>query len=314
MGEGKINRIIKKETINRIQNKTTMKQFLIFTVKTLVLLFLLLVVLDFLYTTVYLQSSNRGKIEYVYNSVARDYDVVVLGSSRANNHFVAPMFEEKGFKTFNYGMSGGHLFEASLLLKLMVERKYTIKNVILETDLNLSNEKRDDGVSSRFLPFIHDSNTIRTHFSEEPDFNELYYVPFYRYVSFDSKIGFRELYKTLVNEPTTYLTRSGYYPLGAKKGNMKNDITNLKPLRNKYYEEIKQLCKDNDINLIAVMTPMCTNTKGLNYFEKVQQLYPEIHNYEKAVDGDQYFSSCGHLNDSGARLFTSILIKDFFNK
>ena len=291
-----------------------MKQFLIFTVKTLVLLLLLLVVLDFLYTTVYLQSSNRGKIDYVYNSAARDYDVVILGSSRANNHFVAPMFAEKGLKTFNYGMSGGHLFEASLLLKLMVERNYIIKNVILETDLNLSNEKRDDGVSSHFLPFLHDSKIIRTHFSEETDYKELYYVPFYRYVSFDSKIGFRELYKTVICEPTTYLAHLGYYPLGNKKGNMKNNLTNLKPVHNKYYEEIKQLCKANNINLIAVMTPMCTNTKGLNYFEKVQQLYPEIHNYEKAVEGDQYFSSCGHMNDNGARNFTAVILNDFFNK
>ncbi|WP_158727930.1 MULTISPECIES: hypothetical protein [unclassified Flavobacterium] len=291
-----------------------MKQFLIFTVKTLVLLFLLLVVLDFLYTSVYLQSSNRGKIDYVYNSVAHDYDVVVLGSSRANNHFVAPMFAEKGLKTFNFGMSGGHLFEASLLLKLMVERKYTIKNVILETDLNLSNEKRDDGVSSRFLPFVHHSKTIRDHFSKEQDFNELYYVPFYRYVAFDSKIGFREMFFNAIHKKTNHLLNMGYYPLSEEKGNMKNNISNLKPLRNKYYEEIKQLCRDNRINLIAVMTPMCSNTKGLNYFEKVKQLYPEIHNYEKAVEGDQYFSSCGHLNDAGARKFTSIIIKDFFSK
>ena len=291
-----------------------MKQFLIFTVKTLVLLLLLLVLLDFLYTTVYLQSLNRGKIDYVYNSAARDFDVVILGSSRANNHFVAPMFVKKGLKTFNYGMSGGHLFEASLLLKLMVERKYTIKNVILETDLNLSNEKRDDGVSSRFLPFIHNSKTIRDHFSEEPDFNELYYVPFYRYVAFDSKIGFRELYKSVTRETTTYLAHLGYYPLVNKKGNMKNDITALKPIQNKYYEEIKQICKANNINLIAVMTPMCANTKGLDYFKKVNKMYPEIHNYENAVEGDHYFSSCGHLNDAGAKMFTSKIIKDFFSK
>jgi hypothetical protein len=291
-----------------------MKQFLIFTVKTLVLLFLLLVVLDFLYTSVYLQSSNRGKIDYVYNSVARDYDVVVLGSSRANNHFVAPMFAEKGLKTFNFGMSGGHLFEASLLLKLMVERKYTIKNVILETDLNLSNEKRAEGIAAKFLPYIHNSEITKNHFFTENDFNELYYIPFYRYVAFETRIGFREMFFNAIHKKTNHLLNMGYYPLGNKKGNMKNNISNLKPLRNKYYEEIKQLCRDNKINLIAVMTPMCSNTKGLNYFEKVKQLYPEIHNYEKAVEGDQYFSSCGHLNDTGARKFTSVIIKDFFSK
>ncbi|MFV8440701.1 hypothetical protein [Flavobacterium sp. LB2P44] len=291
-----------------------MKQFLIFIIKALALLFLLAVVLDFLYTTVYLESSNRGKMDYVYNSVARNYDVVILGSSRANNHFVAPLFEKKGLKTFNYGMSGGHLFEASLLLKLMIERKYNIKNVILETDLNLSNEQRAEGIAAKFLPYIHNSEIIKNHFSEEKDFNELYYIPFYRYVVFENRIGFREMFFNAIHKKTNHLHNSGYSPLENGKGNMKNDLTNLKPLQNKYYEEIKQICKANNINLIAVMTPMCTNTKGLNYFDKVKQLYPEIHNYEKAVEGDQYFSSCGHLNDTGARLFTSVIIKDFFNK
>lgn len=291
-----------------------MKSFFLFVFKILMLTLILSIILDFTYTIIYLQSLNRGKIDYVYNSKARHYDVVILGSSRANNHFVAPLFEEIGLKTFNYGMSGGHLFEASLLLKLMVERKYTIKNVILEADLNLSNEQRAEGISAKFLPYIYNSEITKNHFSAEKDFNELYYIPFYRYVAFETRIGFREMFFNAIHKKTNHLLNLGYSPLGNGKGKMKNNISNLKPLRNKYYEEIKQLCKDNNINLIAVMTPMCSNTKGLNYFEKVQQLYPEIHNYEKAVEGDQYFSSCGHLNDAGARLFTSVIIKDFFNK
>ncbi|RDI58322.1 hypothetical protein [Flavobacterium glaciei] len=290
-----------------------MKRFLIFTTKILLLTLLVLVVLDFVYTKVYLQSSNRGKIGYVYNSKGRVYDVVILGSSRANNHFVAPMFEDKGLKAFNYGMSGGHLFEASLFLKLMIERKYIIKNVILEADLNLSNEKESESVASKFMPYIHDSKVIASHFAQQPDFWTNYYLPFYRYIVFEPQIGFREMYNDALKKPTKLLDHLGYYPLGKKpKANMKNDLTNLKPLHNKYYEEIKHLCKINDINLIAVMTPMCTNTKGLDYFEKVHQMYPEIHNYEKAVEGDEYFSSCGHMNDAGARKFTSIILNDFF--
>jgi hypothetical protein len=292
-----------------------MKRFLLFAIKILLLTFLVLVVLDVFYTRVYLQSTNRGKIDYVFNSKARKYDVVILGSSRANNHFVAPMFEEKGLKTFNYGMSGGHLFEASLLLKLMVERKYVIKNVILEADLNLSNEQMADGIASRFLPYIHNSKTIEEHFSSQKDFNQLFFIPFYRYVAFEPRIGFREMFFNGIHRKTVHLDHLGYYPLGKNpNANMKNDLTNLKPLHNKYYEEIKHICKTNDINLIAVMTPMCSNTKGMDYFDKVRQIYPEIHNYEDAVQGDQYFSSCGHMNDTGARLFTNIIIRDFFNK
>nr|WP_315233700.1 hypothetical protein [uncultured Flavobacterium sp.] len=279
------------------------------------LLLVLSVVLDIIYTQVYLQSSNRGKIDYVYNSKARNYDVVILGSSRANNHFVAPLFEEKGLKTFNYGMSGGHLFEASLLLKLMVEHHYTIKNVILEADLNLSNEKESESVASKFLPYIHSSEVIESHFVQQPHFWANYYIPFYRYIVFEPQIGFREMYSMATQKPTKLLNHLGYYPLGKNpNANMKNDLTNLKPLHNKYYEEIKQICKSNNINLIVVMTPMCTNTKGLDYFKKVIKLYPEIHNYENVVEGDQYFSSCGHMNDTGARKFTAIIINDFFKK
>jgi hypothetical protein len=300
--------------IQKKENKTTMKQFLIFIVKMLLLTLIVFVALDLIYTSIYLHSSKRGKVEQVYASKKGHYDVVILGSSRANNHFVAPLFEEKGLKTFNYGMSGGHLFEASLLLKLMLERNYTIKTVLLEADLNLSNEARSESVAARFLPYIHQSETIRNHFSSQADFKELYYIPFYRYIAFATRIGFREAYKTALKEPTNSLAHLGYYPLGNKKGNMKNNIANLKPLHNAYYEEIKQLCKANGISLIVVTTPMCSNVTGMDYFEKAIKMYPEIHNYEHVVQGDAYFSSCGHLNDKGARKFTAVILKDFFNK
>jgi hypothetical protein len=292
-----------------------MKQFLRLLVFIVVAVLFLAVVLDWGYTTIFQQSSNRGKIEYVYHANPQQYDVVFLGSSRANNHFVAPMFENKGIKTFNYGMSASHLFEASLLLKLMVERKFVIKKLILETDMNLANETRDAGISAQFLPYLHDSEIIKDHFSAEQDFWKLYYIPFYRYLAFDAKIGFREMNRSWRQVPTNYLDNLGYHPLGGKKkGNMKNDIRKMQPLDNRYYKEIKAICKANNIELIALMTPMCSNVKGLDYFDRVKSKYPEIHNYENAVEGDEYFSSCGHLNDEGARKFTAIILKDFFGK
>ena len=288
-----------------------MRSFFYFIGKIIVVLLLVALALDFIYTAVFAESKNRNKVENVINSKAQNYDVIILGTSRANNHFVSELFEKEGLKTFNYGMSGAHLFETSLLLKLMVARGWNIKNIIIETDLNLSNEKRDDGTFGRFMPFMHQSKTISEHFKNEPDFIELYYVPFYRYIQFDSKVGFRSWYKTLVNEPTNSLANDGYYPLGFNpKANMKNNIASLLPLRNRYFEEIKQICKSNNINLIAVTTPMCSNVKGMEYFKKVKVLYPEIKEYEHVVEGDEYFSSCGHLNDKGARLYTTKIIED----
>lgn len=292
-----------------------MKKFLLFILKMSIVLLVVAVALDFGFTTIYKRSKNRGKIDYVFNSTARKYDVVILGSSRANNHFVSDLFEKQGLKTFNYGMSGGHLFEAALLLKLMIERKYEIKNVILEADLNLSNNHQAEGISAKYLPYLHSSETVRKHFENEKDFNKLYCIPFYRYLKFETKIGFRDMFKVATNEKTSILDHSGYYSLGKTKGNMKNNIVNLNPLpHNKYYEEIKAICEANNINFIAIMTPMCENVKGMNYFAKVHKAYPEIHNYENAVVENKYFSSCGHMNDVGARIFSSIIISDFFSK
>jgi hypothetical protein len=197
----------------------------------------------------------------------------------------------------------------------MAERNYKIKTVILEADLGLCNEKESEMIAAKFLPYIHHSETIRNHFSEQKNFKELYYIPFYRYVDFDALIGFREMYQTATDKPTNILDNQGYHPLTSNKpGNMKNDIRALKPIRNKYYEEIKQLCKQNKYQLITVMTPMCTNVKGLDYFEKANKIYPEIHNLENVVQGDEYFSSCGHLNDSGARMFTEVVLDRFFGE
>lgn len=293
-----------------------MIKLLLFIGKIFLLFLITAIVLDGFYSFVYENGRNRGKIDFVYNSKPQNFDVVILGSSRANNHFVAPLFEAKGLKTFNFGMSGSHLFEASLLLKLMISNKFKIKNIIIETDLNLCSEEQADGISSRFLPYIRSSEVVRKHFQGTQDFNYLYYIPFYRYLKFETKIGVREMFFSGINKKTNHLNNLGYSPLlGNQNGNMKSNLKALVPLpRNKYYLEIKRICAKNNIRLIAVMTPMCENLVGIDYFEKVKKTYPEVYNYENVVIENENFSSCGHLNDEGAKKFTKIILKDFFNK
>jgi hypothetical protein len=290
-----------------------MKRFFKLTVLFVFILFIASLLLDVIFTTIISQSSERNKVENVMHSFGKKYDVVIMGTSRANNHFVTDLFEKNGLKSFNYGISGSHLFETSLLLKLMMANKFQIKNLILEADLSICNEKRDEGTTARFMPYIHTNSSIKEHYKNELDFKQLFYVPFYRYIKFDAKIGFREVYEVLSNKPTNTLFNKGYYPLiSDKKGSMKNNISTLKVIRNKYYEEIKKICKQNNINLIVVMTPMCKNTKGLDYFDKVKKQYPEINNFENTVTDDRYFASCGHLNNEGAIIYTNHIINTFF--
>jgi hypothetical protein len=287
------------------------KKFLVFIAKLLLIIVISAVVLDVLYTLVYLKSSKRNKIEYVYNSKGKSLDVIFMGSSRTQNHMMAKLFNDKGIKAYNFGMSGSKLDETALLLKLMLERNYKIKNIILDVDLNLNSNSKSEGTKALYMPYLHCSETIRNHYKTEASYNKLLYIPFYRYIEGDAKIGFREMFFSVTDKKTNALDNFGYFPLKGQGRNMKYDLSDYKPKRNFAYEEIKAICKKNNIHLISIATPMCQECASDAYFNSIKSVYPEVYNYENKVTDDKDFASCGHMNIDGARLFTTIILNDF---
>lgn len=290
-----------------------MKKFILYILKILTILLISAIVADIFYTAVYMQTDCRNKITNIYSTKNKKFDVVFLGSSRANNHFVAKMFNDKGLKAFNYGMSGSRLEESALMLKLMLERNYKIKNIVVEVDLNINSNGFSDGTRARFMPYLHQSKIIRDHYKSIIEFNKLYYFPFYRYINYEAKIGFREMFFSFAQKKSKDIYNFGYYALNNSGKNLSMNIKERNPKKNKAYEEIKDICKKNNIRLIALATPICKNTTNMEYFDKVSKLYPEVHNYARVITDDKYFSSCGHMNNMGATKFTAIIFKDFFN-
>lgn len=293
-----------------------MKNFLFYLLKIIMITILLSLILEVLYSKMYLQSSRRSKIGYAYNSKPKTIDVVILGSSRVSYQIVTSMFVENGMEAFNYGMEGSKLFEADLILKLLLEKGNKIKNVIVDVDVTLSSKSPDysEANSLKFLPYFWDSEIIKDQFEKSPKYDITYRIPFYRYMKYEEKLGFREMLFYGIDKKNNEQENGGYYGLFYSNSKLELDLSTDKPIRNKYYEEIKKICKTNNINLIAIMTPVCENTKGMDYFKNINKIYPEIHNYENVVIDDKYFSSCGHLTDAGARIFTAKILNDFFLK
>jgi hypothetical protein len=290
-----------------------MKKFLLFLAKECALLLITLVLLDVLYTAVYLQSDSRSKIDYLYNSKDKNYDVVFLGSSRVNNHFVPEIFNKAGYKTFNFGITRSRLDESALMLQMMVERNYKIKYLILQVDLNINTNDHSEAIRSLFMPYLHTSKTIRDYYRELPEYNQLLYIPFYRYMHYDARIGFREMYYSAIHKKTNALENDGFHPLlnGPDKL-VPADLSKYYPKRNKGYETIKAICKKNNIHLIALTTPMCMETINRDYFNHIQKVYPEILRFENAVTDDKYFSTCGHLNKDGAIEYSKVVFNALF--
>ncbi len=290
-----------------------MRKFLLFLAKGLALLLLTLVLLDVLYTAVYMQSDSRSKIDYLFNSKDKNYDIVFLGSSRVNNHFVPKIFNDQGYKTFNFGITRSRLEESALMLQMMVERNYKIKYLMLQVDLNINTNDHSEAIRSLFMPYLHTSKTVRDFYRTIPEYNELLFIPFYRYMHYDARVGFREMYYSAIHKKTNALENEGFHPLMTSDKNMiPADLSKYYPKRNKGYEEIKAICKKNNIQLIALTTPMCMETINRDYFNHLQEVYPEIRRFENAVTDDKYFSTCGHLNKDGAEEFTNVVFKALF--
>lgn len=268
--------------------------------------------LDYSYTYVYKNESERNKIRYIINGKPKNYDVIILGSSRANNHFVTELFEKQGLKAFNFGISGCTLNESALMLQLFFEKGNSAKKIITEIDLNIANENISEGTRSLFMPYLKSEKSISNYYKKLPNYYRLINFPFYRYIVDEPKIGIREMFFSLIKKKSTFLNKGGFEGLIEKGVNMNFDLSKISPKKNSSYEKIKYLCYLHNSKLISVSTPICNNTKGINYFENICIIYPEVNNFENIVKDDKYFATCGHMNVDGAYIYTEFIINKFF--
>lgn len=274
--------------------------------------------LDVLYTGVYTYGAARTKTTLALQEKEKEFDVVFLGSSRANNHFDTAIFEGNGLKVYNFGMSGAQLEENLLLLKLLIANKTKIHTLVLQVDTNLIDTYISEGTRVSFYPFI-DEDIISSYY-ENKQINEFDYfknVPFYRYMKYDSRIGFREtaLVMAKFHQKTLNEANLGFSPLLGMGQNMSYNLANAKPLqKHPYYEEIKQICIKENIRFVPVTTPICENSNSNNFFKKIKAYYPEIKELSFVVTDDKYFESCGHMNVEGAQIFSEYVYDMFFNK
>lgn len=279
----------------------------------ILLIFFVSLVLDILYTSVYSNSHIRNKVQFLLNEAPKHYDVIILGSSRAENHIVPEMFKRQGLKVYNFGITGAHLCESSLMLDLFFERGNTADKILLQVDSYFNTENPSIGVEVLFLPYLPIKKTIYNHYKDitENSF-ALAYFPFYRYCKLDSKIGFREMILTLVNKKTNSFSFDGFIPLnGNLSSTSKFELPENVKNKNKYYDEIVAICKAKKVRLISFMSPACPYTDKL-FFSKLKQQVPELYDYSGVIKADSLFATCGHLNKNGAAKFTGILLEEHY--
>ena len=287
-----------------------MKKFIKYTIGIALALLVMMAALDFIYTYVYENSRPRNKFQYIMKLAPQQIDYVFLGSSRTANHIIATDVAKMTGKTaINLGIEGA-VFEDNLLqLKLLIDRKVKMQKVLLQVDYLYETRGHSNIANSAALPYLHHP-VVKQHLKDGlPEFNALYYVPFYRYMVTEFAIGFREFFFTAAQKQPRDDLKDGFIP---KVGT--NELTPFSlPKKiangNATLDSFAALCDKNNVELVLFVAPMCSTVAHKEYITKLKTRLPKLRDYSQKMP-DSLFYNCGHLNDKGAVVFTKLLTYD----
>lgn len=290
-----------------------MKRFLKYITLRFFAIIVVIILLDLLFTFSYTKSTTvRNKVDYIYLNSSAKFDHIFLGSSRVEYHVNTDIIDSvTQTKNLNLGMSGQNLSETFLTLKLLVKNNVSAKKYFIqvdEWDLIGFREKSFIG-ASYFMPYAHQS-IIRDHLKQyNSDYIEDCYIPFYRYLNYGHKIGYRELTSKLIGKDLTF---KFYLELN---DTIQKDHTGYKfhgEYDDSLLKDIKNFAKENHLNIVFFVAPYYNliNEEPFQKFCKENELI----SYVDLVKPYYKFKDLDHLNKIGAREFTHHLINDLLTK
>lgn len=276
------------------------------------LLLVLLVVADrsIGYLLEWMYFNQRGE-DYFYTTKALDEqtaDLIVLGSSRARNHYNPEILEDSlGISCYNAGRSGCFLVYQSAQLDLILDR-YTPKAILLEvTPYDMEAGEGDYDRLSGLLPY-----------QNHPSFKKVirkksYWEPYkcwsriYPYNSLALK-----MIKNLKDRGE--FKANGFQPLyGVWNDSINSYGKHEQPIDKRKTEEmvhIIKVCQEKGIKLTMVTSPMfahCNMTKTLLLTDSLCNKYNiKYHSFlnSPTYENNELFHTTDHLNATGAEIFS----------
>ncbi len=292
----------------------------------LAVFFALLIVLDqvlgAIVRKIYFKQNHGGVYRITYVLEKGTPEIMVLGSSRANHHYIATLIQDS-MKTscFNAGMDGHFISFANAEVNSMLKR-YAPKIIILDMlddEFEQRAYKIEDRVSS-LLPYY------KTH----PEIREIVDLksPFEKYKLLSSLYTFNTLLLPSItgaldlNNKQANEKTLGYLPNYEKWGgdmamvdsrNEKLDSNKIKGLKN-----IIAACNEKKVTLVIVVSP--------SYKKYTQNYNPTIALARKMADSSkvafwnyledttylnhkELFMDIRHLNNDGATIYTEDIIR-----
>ena len=290
-----------------------MKRFGIYFVQLLLTSLVILVLLDLVYTYTYIHGTPRNKISHLLSRKNEKIDYIFLGSSRVDNNIDAELIKARtGATAINLGVQGGKIDDFYLMLQLLKKQNIESDAIFIQIDYIYNIKGNSEILQSSLMPFIHDeviSNFIK---ERNHQYFSLKYIPFYRYLKYDYKIGFREFMNTAIGKESWINLENGYFPLFGTSGKkLQATLPEKVHERNRKIEDINFFARKNGLKIIYFFAPYCSGTENLDFASQLGEKLPEFWNFSEVfLDEDNFFFDCGHLNNKGAKKFSEIFAKE----
>jgi len=274
---------------------------------------------------------NQGSGELyrtTYSIEKTTADILVFGSSRAKHHYHSDVFRNHSNLSFyNTGRAGNFIFYYYAILK-GVTKRYTPKIIILDLVRGefSKNQNSYDRISS-LLPYYRKHSEIRPIIELKGPYEKFKLLSYiYPYNSSVLKIivGNLEFNKKRSEDVNGYVafkqTWEGYAALTKPVNDFiqaqDSVIYNIDSTKVKIYESFIHECISSKIKLYIVCSPYFNKSSHKDYSlilsEKIARrnnvMFFDYSEDPVFVNNPELFGDEDHLNDSGAKIFSDMLI------
>ena len=281
------------------------------------------------FKTLYSHAGDKFEREN-YMRYKMDADVIVMGSSHATHHYVPAILQDTlHMSVYNCGQRGnGIIYEYGRLATIY--QRYTPKLVIVDIIETMDLIKEDN---SRYLDFLKvDYGTNATvdslFYAIDPISKYKMLLNCYRYNS-----QFCDLVINTVLKGRGRFQKDGYAPLhGSQLDKYKHQQGQEKAGDKKAeaveYDDLKLHCleriaaeKREGCKMVFVLSPTHGQSSTATQFEVVYDIcrrngipFLNYMNDPRFLGRDDLFYDRGHMNDDGARMFSSIVASDILRQ
>lgn len=284
-----------------------MKKFTLYVGKMILLTLLTAIGLDVIYTTIYTSSlSKRTKVQQSMSIKSQEFDYILLGSSRVIHH-IDPTVLNKTYqiKGLNLGYAAAQSNELYLMVQSLIDNNNKIDTLFIQIDDNWNSELPSQLAQVSFMPFLRNRAYRDNYLTLGFPYTLYYYLPFYRYIMNEPKIGFREVMMNLFARESRADKTLGYIGSSPSSFRGKQDVDyTLVDSPNRNFAKIDSVCHKHNIHVCYFTAPYY-RPQGSNAI--LNNYLGDYKDFSTAYDDIKLFNDALHLNATGAEQFT----KDF---